>query len=197
MSETGDLTCATLLMMHDGSDMKYVYQHYFIPEDTADKKIREDKVPYNIWRDRGLITYCKGAKIDYSDVTAWFEKVMHEYRVIPYWIYYDRWNSLYWFKEMESKGFQMKTCGQGFKDVSPTMKMMEIDFKEKLINYNGNPITEWCLSNTAIQTDAAGNIKFDKSKNRKRRIDGTASLYDAYFGLMDNYISYQSLIKGK
>jgi len=52
------------------------------------------------------------------------------------------------------------------------------------------------LSNTAITSDAAGNIKFDKGKNRKQRIDGTASLYDAYFGLIANYQNFQNMIKG-
>ncbi len=197
LSETNDLTCATLIMMHDKSDIKYVLQHYFIPEDIADKKIKEDKMYYDVWQQKGFITFCKGIKIDYSDVTAWFERVLKEYKVIPYWIYYDRWNSQYWFKEMASKGFQMKTCGQGYKDVSPAMKAMTVDFQAHLINYNNNPVTKWCLSNTAVKTDPAGNIKFDKSKNRKLRIDGTASLYDAYFGLMDNFITYKQLIKGK
>lgn len=197
LSETNDLTCATLLMMHDGNDIKYIYQHYFIPEDTAGKKIKEDKVPYDVWQKQGLITYCKGVKIDYSDVTAWFEKVMKEYKIIPYWIYYDRWNTQYWFKEMASKGFQMRTCGQGFKDVSPAMKVMTVDFQSHLMNYNNNPITKWCLSNTAITADAAGNIKFDKGKNRKQRIDGTASLYDAFFGLQANFLDYKQLIRGR
>jgi phage terminase large subunit-like protein len=197
LSETNDLTCATILMMHDNDDTKYVLQHYFIPSDIAEKKIKEDKMHYDDWQKKGFVTYCKGLKIDYSDVTAWFEKIVKEYKIIPYWIYYDRWNSLYWFKEMSQKGFQMKTCGQGFKDVSPTMKAMAVDFQSHLINYNNNPVTKWCLSNTAVKTDPAGNIKFDKSKNRKLRIDGTASLYDAYFGLMDNFLNYKKLIKGR
>ena len=197
LSEVGDLTCATMLMMHDNDETRYVLQHYFIPADTAEKHIKQDKVPYDDWQRRGLITFCKGNRIDYSDVTNWFEMIENQYHIIPYWIYYDRWGTQYWSKEMENKGYTIKPCGQGYKSVSPVMKQMTVDFQAHLINYNNNPITAWCLSNTAVTSDPAGNIKFDKSKNKKLRIDGTASIYDGYYGLMENYLEYKQMIKGR
>ena len=197
LSEVGDLTCATMLMMHDNDETRYILQQYFIPEDSAEKHIKQDKVPYDDWQRRGLITFCKGNRIDYSDVTNWFEMIENQYHIIPYWIYYDRWGTQYWSKEMENKDYTIKPCGQGYKSVSPVMKQMTVDFQAHLINYNNNPITMWCLSNTAVVSDPSGNIKFDKSRNKKLRIDGTASMYDSYFGLMENWLDYKQLIKGR
>ena len=54
LSSTTDLTCATLLIVKN--KIKYVLQQYFIPEANLDYKIKEDKIPYDIWRERGLVT---------------------------------------------------------------------------------------------------------------------------------------------
>jgi phage terminase large subunit-like protein len=197
LSEVGDLTCATMLMMHGDSDVKYIYQHYFMPELAVKEHLQTDKVPYAIWHKRGLITFCKGNRVDYADVTQWFIDIEQKYHIIPSWIGYDRWGTQYWQKEMESRGYVIVPVGQGYKSCSPVMKQMQLDFGAHLINYDANPITAWCLSNTAVKTDPSGNIKFDKSANRYLRIDGMASLYDACYVLYNNFDEYKQLIKGR
>lgn len=67
LSSTTDLTCATLLVVRKG--IKYVLQQYFIPKAKLEQKIKEDKIPYDIWADRGFLTLCEGAKVNYTDVT--------------------------------------------------------------------------------------------------------------------------------
>ncbi|HBC31625.1 MAG TPA: terminase large subunit [Clostridiales bacterium] len=198
LSETTDLTCATALMMRENDKTKYVLQHYFIPGENAEKKIRQDKVPYDVYQKQGLITCCEGNRVDYNDVTKWFTDVlMKKYGIYPIMIGADRWNTQYWFRDMKEKGLPVEGVGQGYKSMSPTMKALKVDFADHLINYNNNQLTKWNLSNCAIKPDPAGNIKFDKSKNRNLRIDGVASLCDAYFILMEHYGEYQSYIKGK
>lgn len=89
MSSTTDLTCATVLVMR--KNKKYVLQQYFIPEDRLEEKIREDKVPYDKWKERGLLTVCQGARVNYSDVTDWFYKLHTEYGITTSFIGYDPW----------------------------------------------------------------------------------------------------------
>jgi len=198
LSETTDLTCATALMMHENDKTKYVLQHYFIPGDNAQKKIRQDKIPYDIFQKKGLVTFCDGNRVDYNDVTNWFtDVIMGQYGIYPFKIGADRWNTQYWFKEMKEKGFPIDGVGQGYKSMSPTMKALKADFQAKLVNYNNNSLTKWCLSNTELAVDQAGNWKFDKSKNRNLRIDGTAALCDAYYILLNNYGEYLNMIQGK
>ncbi len=89
LSSTTDLTCATILVIKNKK--KYVLQHYFIPEDVIEKKIKEDHVPYDVWKERGLLTACKGAKVNYSDVTRWFTKMHTEHDISAMYIGYDPW----------------------------------------------------------------------------------------------------------
>lgn len=178
LSSTTDLTCATLLIRKGG--INYVCQQYFIPEDVAEKKIKEDKVPYDVWRDQGWITFTPGAKVDYSYVTQWFVKMRDEHQIYPMSIGYDSWGSTYWVKEMEGKGFLMDPVIQGPRTESGPLKVMRADLGSKILNYNNNPVLKWCLSNASVKTDTNENIALVKGRNQKRRIDGAMSLMDAY-----------------
>ena len=192
LSSTTDLTCAALLILKHGK--KYVLQQYFIPENKLEEKENEDKVPYKKWKERGLLTVCEGAKINYTDVTKWFLKMHKEMDISALWVGYDPWGSQYWIDEMKDTGFEMEEVIQGAKTMSNPMKQLEADLKEKKVNYNNNPITKWCLLNTSIKTDENDNIRPVKGKNQKQRIDGCVSLIDAYVVLyrkMSDYLALQ------
>lgn len=177
LSSTTDLTSATLLIKKE--DKYYVLQQYFIPEHNLEHKIKEDKVPYDIWEKRGLVTISKGASVDYSDITEWYNKIRYEYGIVVVSIGYDPWSSTYWIKEVENKGFQTTVVRQGAQTLSTPMKYLEAQLKEKKIIYNNNPILQWCLTNTEIKVDDNDNIRPVKGKNNKERIDGTVSLLNA------------------
>lgn len=192
LSSTTDLTCATLLIMKDKK--KYVMQQYFIAGDRLEFKIKDDKIPYDKWEKRGLVTVCEGAKVDYSQVTEWFLNMKNEYEIAPLWIGYDPWNSNYWVDEMKENGFEMIEVRQGPKTMSNPMKQLEADLIEKKVNYNNNPILKWCLCNTAVKRDDNDNIRPVKGKKQRARIDGTVSLIIAYcvlFEKMNDYLALQ------
>lgn len=193
LSRTGDLTCSTLLLM-DKQEKRYVLQMYFLPADNFEKRIQEEKIPYDKWLEAGLLRLCNGNTINYSDITAWFLEMVNEYEITPAWIYYDSYSARYWVDEMESNGFNMVKCIQGAKTLSLPMQKLEADLKAKLINYNNNPLLKWCISNTGIQEDRNGNIVPVKNNNPKYRIDGLASLLDSYVGLCDHYNEYLEAI---
>jgi phage terminase large subunit-like protein len=194
LSSTTDLSCATQIIMKSGSEKKYVLQQYFLPEDLLEQRIKEDKIPYDKWAEKGLLTLCKGNKVDYSDVTEWFVKMFQEYDVRPLWIGYDPWNSQYWIQEMIDKGFEMIVVRQGAQTLSQPMKEMGADLIAKGINYNNNPVLKWCLTNTSVKRDDNDNIRPIKGQNQRQRIDGAVSLLIAYTILFQNMSDYKALI---
>jgi phage terminase large subunit-like protein len=103
LSSTTDLSCATLLLMKPGSDKKYALQMYFLPEDLLEQRVKDDKIPYDKWAERELLTLCKGNKINFSDITDWYVKMYQEYEISPLWNYYDPWCSKYWVDEIKKK----------------------------------------------------------------------------------------------
>lgn len=187
LSLTTDLTCATVLMLNPDTRERFVWQMYWLPEDNFNQRVAEEKIPYDKWREAGLVRLCRGNTIDYSDVTAWFLELVNEHGITPLWVYYDSWSARYWVEEMEGYGFKMERCIQGAKTLSLPMQNLGADLQAKKVNYNNNPILKWCLTNTAVQEDRNGNIVPKKASSPKQRIDGTASLLDAYVGLYEKY----------
>lgn len=192
LSSTTDLTCATLLIVKN--DIKYVLQQYFIPSEQLERKIKEDKIPYDKWKEKGLVTITYGAKVDYHEVSKWFAEMQMKYKINTYWIGYDPWNAPYWVEEMQNDyKYHMIEVRQGAKTMSNPMKLLEADLIEKKVNYNNNPITKWCLLNTAVKRDENDNIRPDKSDNKRARIDGAVSLIIAYAVLGENLHEYMNL----
>lgn len=193
LSSTTDLTCATLIIHKGGK--KYVLQKYFMPEELINQRVQEDKVPYDIWVQKGWIKACEGSRINYSDVTAWFNQMRDEYQIYPLWIGYDRWGAQYWVEEMIQNGYQMESVIQGAITMSQPMKEMEADLRNKKLNYNNSPILKWCFTNTDIKMDENENIRPIKGRNVKRRIDGVVSLIDAYVIYLKHYDDYNNLAR--
>jgi phage terminase large subunit-like protein len=194
LSSTTDLSCATLLLMKSDSEKKYVIQQYFLPEDLLESRVKEDKIPYDKWAERGLLTLCPGNKVVYSDVTKWYVKMFQEYDIRPLWNGYDPWNSQYWIQEMKDTGFEMEVVRQGAQTLSQPMKELAADLAAKRINYNNNPALKWCLTNTSVKRDENDNIRPVKGQNQRQRIDGAVSLLIAYTILFQKLADYKSLL---
>ncbi|MBY6177913.1 terminase large subunit [Staphylococcaceae bacterium DP2N0-1] len=190
LSVTTDLSCATLLFVDPETETRYVHQMYWLPEDNLYKRVHEDKIPYDKWYEQGWLRLCSGNTIDYSDITDWFLEMMNENEVTPLWIYYDNYSARYFVSEMESFGFKMIRTHQGAKTLSLPMQNLGADLQKHKVNYNNNPILKWNFTNVGVETDRNGNIVPIKNQSPKRRIDGVASLLDAYVGLFDNYESF-------
>ena len=122
--------------------------------------------------------------------------MVNQYEIVPAWVYYDSYSAKYWVEEMEKTGFRMVRCIQGAKTLSLPMQMLGADLKAKKVNYNNSSILKWCITNTGIQEDRNGNIVPVKAQSPKYRIDGLASLLDAYVGLYEHYNEYKNAIAG-
>jgi phage terminase large subunit-like protein len=192
LSNTTDLTCALLLIIKNNK--KYVIPHFFMPNEVLTKRMEEDSVPYDTWSQLGLITLSDGNQNDFSLVTNWFKEMISTYNIRPLWIGFDPWNSLYWVKEMEDSGFTMEKVRQGVYSLSEPMKQLEADFKNKLVNYNNNPILKWCLANTQAKVDINGNIQPSKLNSRYKRIDGSVALIIAYAVLNRYKSEYEGML---
>ena len=181
LSSTTDLTAAKVLFKIPESEKIYTLSMYWIPEDLVEKRITEDKIPYDIWIEKGYVRTCKGNKISYKDVKAWFVEIQEKYDIYINMIGYDSWSAAYFVEDMQE--YFGKTAMipiiQGKKTLSQPMKNLGADLENNLIVYNNNPVDKWCLCNTAVDIDRNDNIQPIKTSKPRRRIDGTAALLDA------------------
>ncbi|TCJ01585.1 terminase large subunit [Cytobacillus praedii] len=196
LSSTTDLTAAKVIFMVPNDPHVYVKQMYWLPEDLLEQRTKEDKIPYDLWFDQGLLRTTPGNSVHYKFVTEWFLEVRDEFGIYLPWIGYDRWSAKYWVEEMQGYfGLEaMVPVAQGKQTLSSPMKLLGADLEAKLVNYNNNPVDKWCLSNTAIEVDKNLNIQPTKTKNQRRRIDGTAALLNAYVVLQEKRNDYLNMI---
>ena len=195
LSSTTDLTSACILFQIPKNDTLYYLSMYWMPSELLDRRRREDKIPYDIWFEKGLLRLSNGNKVDYDDVVAWFNEIQNEYGLYIYMHGYDAWSSQSYIKKMdENFGKVGKPVRQGKQTLSNPMKIMGAEFKSKKINYNNNPITKWCLSNVRADVDKNDNIQPAKTSNSRRRIDGFAAMLDAFVVYLDEKDDYLRLI---
>lgn len=196
LSSTTDLTNATIIFRVPDDENIYVLQMYWLPEDLLEQRVREDKIPYDLWQEQGLLRTCPGNKVHYKYVKEWFEEVQKEYDIYIFKVGYDSWSATYFVEDMTNCFGKntMEPVIQGKKTLSGPMKNLSADLKKKRIIYNNNPILKWCLTNTSVDVDKNDNIQPCKGSLGTRRIDGLAGLLDAYVVYERNLEDYMSLI---
>ena len=196
LSSTTDLTNATVIFMVPGDTNIYVLQMYWLPEDLLEKKVKEDKIPYDLWQEQGLLRLCPGNKVHYKYVTEWFMEIQRDLDIYLFKVGYDSWSATYFVEEMNNTFGKtvMEPVIQGKKTLSSPMKSLGADLEKKMVNYNNHPILKWCLTNTSVDRDRNDNIQPAKGNLGTRRIDGLAGLLDAYTCMENNLEEYLTMI---
>ena len=65
--------------------------------------------------------------------------------------------------------------GQGFRSMSAPCKLLESLVMSTKCHHGGNPVLRWMMSNVAIESDAADNIKISKKRSTEK-VDGVVAL---------------------
>jgi phage terminase large subunit-like protein len=196
LSITTDLTAAKVIFMVPDEPRIFVLSMYWLPEDLLERRTKEDRIPYDIWYRQGLLRLTPGTSIHAKYVTEWFLEIRDQHKLYIPWIGYDAWSAKYWVEEMQGHfgGESMIPIRQGKQTLSSPMHLLGAALSQKMVVYNNNPIDKWCLTNTSVDMDRNGNIQPKKTRNPRRRIDGTSALLDAYVVLNNNQQSYINMI---
>ena len=101
LSATTDLTCATLLFKVADDKAIYIRQMYWIPEDLLQKRVHEDRVPYDVWQKRGFLRTSPGNSIDYRLIVEWFQEQQMQHDIYLYKVGYDSWSAKYFVQNMQ------------------------------------------------------------------------------------------------
>jgi len=199
LGATTDLCSAAVLVMKPGDPKIYVISHSWMPAENVEVRTQEDKVPYDKWVDRELITPCPGNRVDYRYVTDWFLELHEKHGITAFWVGYDSWNSPAWVEDMETRlGYKkdenLLPVIMGAKTLSSPMKDLKADLAAKRINYNNNPVLKWALTNLSVEVDKNENIRPIKGQNKRQRIDPAVALIIAYTVFQKHQEDYKNLI---
>jgi phage terminase large subunit-like protein len=181
LSETSDLTCAKILLMKKNDPTKYVFTKYWIPEaklsDSDDKKAG---AKYEEWIKDDLIELTQGTDNDVSKVADWFASLKKKYNIRCIAVGYDVRSSKPFTDRMDDYGIEIVKVLQNRYTLSEPMKLVERDLKLRVLNYNENPIDQWCFGNAVIDIDTMCRIMCIKLEQQKR-IDGAVTTIILYW----------------
>ena len=157
----------------------YVFQHSFIPEETYDKKLRESKYPFHLWKEEGNLTVTPGAVIDYQYIYEYIKKLESTYYIKIKEICYDPYNASMFVQTMEQEGYTMVEIRQGPFTLNEPTKDFRDKVYEKRLKHNGDGLLTWAIGNAVTKQNAQEFIMLDKAKSNEK-IDPIACLINAH-----------------
>jgi phage terminase large subunit-like protein len=178
LSTTTDLTAAVAVFPDDDGQSFAVLPHFFVPQERIQTRVIRDRVPYDEWARRGLLTATPGPVVDYELVRAHLQdwRELYDFRLLAF----DPWNATDLVSRLEKvDGFVCVKIRQGKASMSGPAKGFEKAILERTLRHDGHPILRWNVANCAVDTDNAGNIQPSKAKSTER-IDGVYALVMAF-----------------
>jgi phage terminase large subunit-like protein len=175
---TSDLTALALLFRdkseEDDLEKFTVLPFYWVPRESAAKRTRRDRVPYETWINQGYIFPTEGDVTDYDKVRADINDLAGTFGIEELAV--DRlFQGAQLCTQLMGDGITVIAFGQGFYSMaSPTKRLLDIILAGDLA-HGSNPVLRWNASNASTEQDAAGNLKFSKKKSVEK-IDGLIAL---------------------
>lgn len=181
LSEVSDLTALVRVANVDGG--WHVKPTFWLPSQGLAERARQDRQPYDVWFDKGLIETTPGPTIQYEWVA---QRLFDLHQREPFKrIAFDMWNYRHLKPWLAKAGFAdadldgddalFKPFGQGFKSMSPALRTLEGFLLDGRIAHGAHPVLAMCAANATAQVDAAGNRKLNKIKSHGR-IDGLVAM---------------------
>jgi phage terminase large subunit-like protein len=172
LSSKLDLT-AFVLVFPGTAEVLDVICRFWLPEETVKLYAEKGQRHYEKWVEQGWLTTTPGNTIDYDFIRAEVNALAKKHKLIQ--LAYDPWGAQRISTQLLADALPAVECGQGYKSLSEPSKDLEARVVDGKVRHANNPILRFCASNAIITTDAAGNVKPDKSRSRDR-IDGIMAM---------------------
>lgn len=172
LSTTTDLTAVAMISEPDENEYRELKVLLFCPEDTIEKRSREDRVPYRYWRDAGFLISTPGNVVDHKIIEQHI-RVNHGLYNIRF-IERDRYMATNITSNLQEDGYVIHDFVQTITNYSFPTKEFERMIHSELLRHDGNPTLEWMLSGCRVIQDSNENIRIHKGESNKhtKRVDG-------------------------
>lgn len=199
LSSGGDLTSfAVVIPSRNDEDQKkyFVHTHSFIPSKRVEEHIKTDKVPYDLWIKKGLLTVTEtlgGIKTDYKYIITYLQDLVQTYELKVQWICYDPHNASAFLSDLEETGIDSIAITQSARALNDATVDFRLEImagnvevagtkvgvpgKEKLVP--NDDLLTWSIANAKTIKNNYGEIKIDK-EDKDERIDPIDAIVDAW-----------------
>lgn len=194
LASSQDLAALVLVFPDEDDYAADVLCRFWTPADTLKARAHRDRADYETWAKQGFLVATPGETIDLDLVESEVVRLLgaHDLRSLNY----DPWGSLQLAGHLEDAGVPLAMLRQGFASISPPMKDTETAVVERRLRHGGHPVLRFCVANTRVVQDPAGNIKPDR-KRSTGRIDGTVALIMAVDAWLRDVVGGRSVYEDR
>jgi phage terminase large subunit-like protein len=177
LGSSDDLTAFVQLFPPYGQDKLWrVLPYLFMPADNIERRVKRDRVPYDVWNAKGLLTLTPGNVLDVSFVIEKIRELAEQYNIVE--VGYDAAFSAGVIPQLEAMNLKVVPIGQGAVSMTPPVKKLTELVLRRELAHGAHPVLRWMADNMVLYTGATGLLKPDKSRCRDK-FDGIAALLDA------------------
>lgn len=177
LAETTDLANLKVLFMKPNCNKKYIYSHYFIPESKLEGK-QDDGSNYKEWAKQGWLTIMDGNMNNISDIAKFYYNLIIKYKLRPYKLGYDNKFAGPFLDTLKMYGIdELELINQNANTLNASIRLTESDLQHNLLEFNNNPIDEWCYGNACLKIDNSEKVLIVKQQGRPdKKIDGAVTM---------------------
>lgn len=181
LSDTTDLTSVDFMFVRDNKT--YFYNHCFVTKNKAEsvEGLNDEKKDYYELERQGFVTVLENNVVDTKSVREYIWSIYEQYKIRPFKVGYDNWGAKDLVNDLkEDFGDDVPWCVRmNPETLNQPMKTLSADIRDGKVNCGNNPLSKWCLLNTAIFNDKIGRIMPTK-KTAEKRIDATLTKIICY-----------------
>jgi phage terminase large subunit-like protein len=158
-----------LVLVFAGDDGCFdVVPFCWLPGESLLEAQDRDHMPYQLWAREGHLLTFSGKTTDPKAVALKIAALHGTYNIQA--LAYDRWRVEDIKRELDAIGcsVQLVPFGQGFKDLSPAVDVLERLVEEGKLRHGNHPVLAMAAANAKVELDAAGNRKISKRRSTGR-----------------------------
>lgn len=178
LSSVSDLTAFVKIGLVQ--DVWQVHPTFWLPSFGLAEKSRTDRVPYDLWNQRGFLSTTPGPTVSYEYVAQYLRRQFDQYNIIK--VGFDRWNMKHLKPWLEKAGLSVQFIedhfvefGQGTQSMSPALRDLEALILSKGLAHGNHPVLSMCAACAVVEGKDDANRKLSKNKSTGR-IDGMVAL---------------------
>jgi phage terminase large subunit-like protein len=171
MSLNGDLTAIVAAFRHP-DDQITLRPIFFVPGEDLRGRAQRDGVPYERWRDEGLIRVCAGPIIDPQDVEDALRELCATYDVQE--IAFDPHLARIVMQHLQDEGLPVIEMRQSPLIMGVAAGDLERSVNGRLIRHDGHPVLRQHFASVVTSRSASGLTRMHKARATDR-IDGAVA----------------------
>ena len=167
LSASKDMTALVLAFAGKHGEFDIV-PFCWLPGETLQEAQDRDHMHYQLWARQGHLLTFPGRTTDPKAVALKIAELHGTYNIQA--LAYDRWRIEDIKRELDAIGCSITLVpfGQGFKDLSPAVDVLERLVEEGKLRHNNHPVLSMAATNAKVEVDASGNRKLSKRKSTGR-----------------------------